>query len=103
MVLDRRESATSREVREIFMMEGDFALRKDGPPRGEAWRTAMAGPGYVASSSRRLLGEPGVEEVFRMAAVGEEGCRLVRDQRFIKELVDMLGSWIEAQDLAVPA
>ena len=29
---------------------------------------------------------------------GEEGCRLVRDQRFIKELVDTMGSWIEAQD-----
>ena len=41
-------------------------------------------------------------EVFRMAAGGEEGCRLVRDQRFIKELVDTMGSWIEAQDLAVP-
>ena len=41
-------------------------------------------------------------EVFRMAAGGEEGCRLVRDQRFIKELVDSMGSWIEAQDLAVP-
>ena len=31
-----------------------------------------------------------------MAAGGEEGCRLVRDQRFIKELVDTMGSWIEA-------
>ena len=40
-------------------------------------------------------------EVFRMAAGGEEGCRLVRDQRFIKELVDTMGSWIEVQDLAV--
>ena len=37
-----------------------------------------------------------------MAAGGEEGCRLVRDQRFIEELVDTMGSWIEAQDLAVP-
>ena len=37
-----------------------------------------------------------------MAAGGEEGCRLVRDQRFIKELVDTMGSWIEAHDLAVP-
>ena len=34
--------------------------------------------------------------------MAEEGCRLVRDQRFIKDLVDTLGSWIEAQDLAVP-
>ena len=33
-------------------------------------------------------------EVFRMAAGGEEGCRLVRDQRFI------VGSWIEAPFLA---
>ena len=41
-------------------------------------------------------------EFFRMAAGGEEGCRLVRDQHFIEELVDTLGSWIEAQDLAVP-
>ena len=41
-------------------------------------------------------------EVFRVAAGGEDGCRLVRDQRFIEELVDMIGSWIEAQDLAVP-
>ena len=32
-------------------------------------------------------------EVFRVAAGGEEGCRLVRDQRFIKELVNTLGSW----------
>ena len=31
-------------------------------------------------------------EVFRMAAGGEDGCRLVRDQHFIKELVDTLGS-----------
>ena len=48
----------------------------------------------------------GVDElerkVFRMAAGGEDGCRLVRDQRFIKELVDTMGSWIKAQDLAVP-
>ena len=41
-------------------------------------------------------------EGFRMAAGGEEGCRLVRDQRFIEELVNTMGSWIEAQDLAVP-
>ena len=41
-------------------------------------------------------------EVFRVAAGGEEGCRLVRDQRFIRELVDTMGSWIEAQGLAVP-
>ena len=41
-------------------------------------------------------------EVFRMAAGGEDGCRLVRDQHFIKELVDILMSWIEARDLAVP-
>ena len=31
-------------------------------------------------------------EVFRMAAGGEDGCRLVRDQRFIEDLVDSLGS-----------
>ena len=37
-----------------------------------------------------------------MAADKEDGCRLVRDQRFIKGLVDTMGSWIEAQDLAVP-
>ena len=30
-------------------------------------------------------------EVFRVAAGGEEGCRLVRDQRFIEELVDTIG------------
>ena len=42
------------------------------------------------------------KEVFRMAAGGEGGCRLVRDQRFIDDLVDTLGSWIEVQDLAVP-
>ena len=69
-------------------MEEDFARRGDGPPR------------------RRRRGEPEAlkseREVFRMASGGEEGCRLVRDQRFIKELVDALGSWIEAQDLAVP-
>ena len=41
-------------------------------------------------------------EVFRVVAGGEEGCRLVSDQHFIEELVDTLGSWIEAQDLAVP-
>ena len=40
-------------------------------------------------------------EVFRVAAGGEEGCRL-GDQHFIKELVDTMGSWMEAQDLAVP-
>ena len=37
-----------------------------------------------------------------MATGGEEGCNLVRDESFIAELVDILGSWIEAQDLAVP-
>ena len=37
-----------------------------------------------------------------MAAGGEDGCRLARDQHFIKELVDTMGSWIEAHDLAVP-
>ena len=80
-------------VREIFTMEGAFALLEGGPPRGGTWQTVTAGRGYVKGSSRKLLEEPGVSR---------EGCRLVRDQRFIEELVDTLGSWIEAQDLAVP-
>ena len=51
-------------------------------------------------AARRAGGVEELErEVFRTAAGGEEGCRLVRDQHFIKELVDTLGSWIEAQDL----
>ena len=41
-------------------------------------------------------------EVFRMAAGGESGCRIVSDQNFIEELVEIMASWIEAQDLAVP-
>ena len=41
-------------------------------------------------------------ELFRMAAGGEAGCWLVSDQSFIEELVGIMGSWIEAQDLAVP-
>ena len=42
------------------------------------------------------------KEVFRMATGGEEGCGLVGDDSFIAKIVDILGSWIEAQDLAVP-
>ncbi len=42
------------------------------------------------------------KEVFRMATGGEEGCGLVRNESFIAEIVDILASWIEAQDLAVP-
>ena len=41
-------------------------------------------------------------EVFRTAAGGESGCRIVSDQNFIEELVEIMASWIEAQDLAVP-
>ena len=41
-------------------------------------------------------------EVFRMAAGGESGCRIVSDQNFIEELVEIMASWIGAQDLAVP-
>ena len=36
-------------------------------------------------------------EVFSMA--GGEAGKLVTDQRFIEELVNTMGSWIEAQDL----
>ena len=79
-------------VREIFLVEGAFALLEGGPPRGGTWQIVTAG-----RSVKELE-----REVFRMAAGGEEGCRLVRDQHFIEELVDTLGSWIEAQDLAVP-
>ena len=54
-------------------------------------------------AARRAGGVDELEKkVFRMAAGGEDGCRLVRDQHFIKKLVDTMGSWIEAQDLAVP-
>ena len=41
-------------------------------------------------------------EVFRMAAGGESGCRIVSDQNFIEELVEIMATWIGAQDLAVP-
>ena len=80
---------------------GDFALRGWPPER----RNLADSDGW--SWLRHKLFEKAAEElereVFRMAAGGEEGCRLVRDQHFIKELVDTLGSWIEAQDLAVRA
>ena len=33
-----------------------------------------------------------------MAAGGEAGCKLVTDQRFIQELVNTMGSWIEAAE-----
>ena len=61
--------------------------------RNKLFEKAVAREGSVDELER---------EVFRMAAGGEEGCRLVRDRRFIEELVDTMGSWIEAQDLAVP-
>ena len=44
-----------------------------------------------------------MEEGFALqAAGGESGCRIVSDQNFIEELVEIMASWIEAQDLAVP-
>ena len=70
------------------------------PPIEETWRIATVGLGYATRRAGSV--DELAREVFRMAAGGEEGCRLVRDQHFIKELVDTMGSWIKAQDLAVP-
>ena len=70
-------------------MEGDFARQADGLPIEGAWRIA------TAEKAARRAGS--VDELEREVL----GCRLVRDQHFIKELVDTLGSCIEAQDMAV--
>ena len=37
--------------------DGGGLCSPGGPPRGETWRTATAGPGYVKGSSRKLLRE----------------------------------------------
>ena len=37
-----------------------------------------------------------------MAAGGESGCRLVRKDSYIQEIVATIGDWIKAQDLAGP-
>ena len=83
-------------------MGGPLLAREMVSPIEGTWRMATAGRGYATSSSRRQLGEPILEERSSAWRLGEDGCRLVRDQRFIEDLVDTLGSWIEAQDLAVP-
>ena len=128
----RKENETPLETAEeladtfpICQPEGDRILGGFGPPRicdhdggglcsPGRWppdrRSLADGDGW--SWLRNKLFEKAVRragsldelerEVFRMAVGGEEGCRLVRDQRFIKKLVNTMGSWIEAQDLAVP-
>ena len=81
-----------------------------GGPRDFHDGGGLSSPGRWPPERRSLADSDGwswlreelEREVFRMAAGGEEGCRLVRDQHFIEELVDTLASWIEAQDLAVP-
>ena len=88
------------------MTEGDFARRRWPPDRrsledSDSWSWLRNKLFEKAARRAGSVDEP-EREVFRVAAGGEEGCRLVRDQHFIKELVDTLGSWIEAQDLAVP-
>ena len=96
VALGRREFTTCQEVRETSMTDGDCA---GGLPIGEIWRIVTAGRNKLFGKAARRAG--GVDElereIFRMAAGGEDGCRLVRDQRFIKELVDTMGSWIEAR------
>ena len=39
-------------------------------------------------------------EVFRMATGGEEGCRLLRNQAYIADMVIALCEWLEAQELS---
>ena len=76
-------------------MEGDFALRGGPPERrsladsdGWSWLRHKL---FEKAARRAGSVEELEREVFRMAAGGEEGCRLVRDQHFLKELVDTLG------------
>ena len=40
------------------------------------------------------------KEAFRMAEGGEEGCRLARDPEPQKEILELLKTWIEGQDLS---
>ncbi len=42
------------------------------------------------------------KEAFRMATGGETGCRLVRDETYVKDIIEAMGAWLEAQDLAGP-
>ena len=42
------------------------------------------------------------KEAFRMAEGGEEGCRLARDPEPQKEILELLKTWIEGQDLSEP-
>ena len=116
----REDNETPRETAEE-LADTDMPARRArvfgrfGPPRvcelpGDARlprRRGSARQGLrnklFKKAARRAGGVDELErEVFRMAAGGEDGCRLVRDQRFIKELVDTMGSWTEAQDLAAP-
>ena len=52
---------------------------------------------------KRIGSEEELEkEAFRMAEGGEEGCRLARDPELQKEILELLKTWIEGQDLSEP-
>ena len=49
---------------------------------------------------KRIGSEEELEkEAFRMAEGGEEGCRLARDPELLQEILELLKTWIEGQDL----
>ena len=52
---------------------------------------------------KRIGSEEELEkEAFRMAEGGEEGCRLARERELQKEILELLKTWIEGQDLSEP-
>ena len=71
---------------------GRWPLDRRSLADGEGW-SWLRNKLFEKAARRAGSVEELEREVFRVAAGGEEGCRLVRDQRFIKELVDTLGSW----------
>ena len=40
------------------------------------------------------------EKAFRMASGGEDGCKLARDPELHREILELLHTWIEGQDLS---
>ena len=102
-VLDPREFATSQGGLAISLLcsPGRWPSARRDLADGENWDWLRER--LLEKASERAGGIDELErEVFRMAAGGESGCRIVSDQNFIEELVEIMASWIGAQDLAVP-
>ena len=89
------------------MMEEGYAHRDDGLENGgnhaagESWEWLRDKIREIVI--KRIGSEEELEkEAFRMAEGGEEGCRLARDPELQKEILELLKTWIEGQDLSEP-